>query len=529
MKVFAILAIILAQAAPASADLSYQTTRKVTGGIMAQHPAAKVAQVSSHYLKGQKMAVVNQARVEIFDFDAHTITYLYKGSRRYMVAKLSDLNGGTQADPPEARVEAKQTGHKKIVGGFEASELVLTVEMSGPRQDPAGKIKMEIDMWLSTGAPGSAELRDFYRRNANKLPWAAIGSINVEIPLVLPAALDEYVSCFDWYGCGGDPRIEANIDKLQSNIASMEGVPVEQVIRVTAPAGPAVAAFIAGSSGSSGPLIEMTMDSSDFSTSSVPDSVFVIPDGYKEGPPDLNLPNPKFPQYGDPLARIGPAANGPGSGGDTGSGSGGIYRVGGGVTAPVALVRPEPEYSEEARKAACQGSVLLYLVVDSSGSPRNLKVLRGIGFGLDEKAIEAVEKWQFRAGYKDGKPVNVAATVEVNFRLLDKDRTGQRASLIFTLPLGAGRPVLVKGKIPPNQNSAGQRLRVSLTVNSDGTPKNLAVIETTDAAWADRALRDLRAWRFTPASVNAEPVAVEGVFELAGEPARPPATDPSVH
>ncbi len=520
MKVFAVLAIILAAAAPARADLSYKVTRKVTGGIMVQDPAAKVEQVSSHYLKGQKMAVVNQGRVEIFDCDAHTITYLYKGSRRYVVAKFSDLNGGTPADAPEARVEAKQTGHKKIVGGFEASELVLTVEMAGPRQDSAGKIRMEIDMWLSTGAPGSAELRDFYRRNAKKLPWAAIGRINVGIPLVLPAALDEYVSCFDWHGCRGDPRIQADIDKLQSNIASMEGVPVEQVIRVTAPVGPAVAAFIAGSAGLPGPLIEMTMDASDFSTSSVPDSVFVIPDGYQEGPPVARLPM-------EPSIAAPPGPKGSGS--DTGSGSGGIYRVGGGVTAPVALVRPEPEYSEEARKAACQGSVLLYLVVDSSGSPRNLKVVRGIGFGLDEKAIEAVEKWRFRAGYKDGKPVNVAATIDVNFRLLDKDRTGQRASLIFKLPLGAGRPVLVKGKIPPNRNSAGQRLRVSLTVSSDGTPKNLAVIETTDAAWADHALRDLKDWRFTPASVNAEPVAVAGVFELTGEPARPPAADPSVH
>ena len=56
--------------------------------------------------------------------------------------------------------------------------------------------------------------------------------------------------------------------------------------------------------------------------------------------------------------------------------------------------------------------------VDASGHPRNLKVMRSLGLGLDEKAIEAVEKWKFRPGYKDGKAVTVAATVEVNFRLL---------------------------------------------------------------------------------------------------------------
>jgi TonB family protein len=156
-------------------------------------------------------------------------------------------------------------------------------------------------------------------------------------------------------------------------------------------------------------------------------------------PPDVNIPNNNLPQYGDPLAKIGPPSNGPGSGGGIGSGSGGgvgpgkgggygpgegggfgggVFRVGGGVTAPVALYRPEPEYSEEARKAKYQGTVVLYVEVDATGKPRNLKVMRSLGLGLDEKAIEAVEKWKFRPGYKDGKPVTVAATVEVNFRLL---------------------------------------------------------------------------------------------------------------
>ena len=156
-------------------------------------------------------------------------------------------------------------------------------------------------------------------------------------------------------------------------------------------------------------------------------------------PPDVNMPNVNMAQYGDPLAKIGPPSNGPGSGGGIGSGSGGgvgsgkgpgfgpgegggfgggVFRVGGGVTAPVPLYRPEPEYSEEARKAKYQGTVILYVEVDPAGKPKNLKVMRSLGLGLDEKAIEAVEKWKFRPGYKDGKPVTVAATVEVNFRLL---------------------------------------------------------------------------------------------------------------
>jgi periplasmic protein TonB len=80
----------------------------------------------------------------------------------------------------------------------------------------------------------------------------------------------------------------------------------------------------------------------------------------------------------------------------------------------------EPQYSEEAISAKFQGTVLLYVEVDEQGLPRNIRVIRPLGLGLDEKAIEAVEKWKFSPGKKDGKPVAVQAQIEVNFRLLDK-------------------------------------------------------------------------------------------------------------
>jgi len=156
-------------------------------------------------------------------------------------------------------------------------------------------------------------------------------------------------------------------------------------------------------------------------------------------PPDTPLPNVNMPNYGDPFAKAGIPSNGPGSGGGIGSGSGGgvgsgrggglgpgegggfgggAYRIGGGVSAPVPIFRVEPEYSEEARKAKYQGTVMLAIVVDESGKTTNVRVVRSLGMGLDEKAVEAVMKWKFRPGYKDGKPVPVQANVEVNFRLL---------------------------------------------------------------------------------------------------------------
>jgi periplasmic protein TonB len=163
-------------------------------------------------------------------------------------------------------------------------------------------------------------------------------------------------------------------------------------------------------------------------------------------PPDVPLPQVNLPNYGDPLARIGPLSNGPGSGGGIGSGSGGgvgpgkgggfgpgegggtgggsygigggVFRVGGGVSSPVLLYKVEPEYSEEARKAKYQGTVVVYAEVEPSGRAVNLRILQSLGLGLDEKALEAIQKWRFRPGYKDGKPVTVIATIEVNFRLL---------------------------------------------------------------------------------------------------------------
>jgi len=96
----------------------------------------------------------------------------------------------------------------------------------------------------------------------------------------------------------------------------------------------------------------------------------------------------------------------------------GAYRVGGGVSTPVILYKIEPEYSEEARQAKLNGSVVLYVEIDPTGHVANPRVVRGLGLGLDEKAIEAILKWKFSPGYKDGKPVTVGALIGIQFRLL---------------------------------------------------------------------------------------------------------------
>jgi TonB family protein len=155
------------------------------------------------------------------------------------------------------------------------------------------------------------------------------------------------------------------------------------------------------------------------------------------GPPEIKLP--QMGQMGDPLSNIvGPLSNGTGFGGGIGSGSGGgvgsgrgpgvgpgygggigggVYRVGGGVSAPRALFAPDPEYSDEARKAKFQGTVVLICVVGPDGRPHEIRVARSLGMGLDEKAMEAVRVWRFEPARKDGHPVAVEVSIEVNFRL----------------------------------------------------------------------------------------------------------------
>jgi TonB family protein len=93
-------------------------------------------------------------------------------------------------------------------------------------------------------------------------------------------------------------------------------------------------------------------------------------------------------------------------------------RVGNGVTAPALLLKVEPEYSESARKAKIAGTVLLFIVVNPDGRASNIRVVRSLEPSLDQKAVEAVSRWRFKPGAKDGMPVPVQATIEVNFRLL---------------------------------------------------------------------------------------------------------------
>jgi periplasmic protein TonB len=153
-------------------------------------------------------------------------------------------------------------------------------------------------------------------------------------------------------------------------------------------------------------------------------------------PPDLNFPRTHEP--GDPLSDLARASNGAGVsggiGGNFGTGVGGeggrgrgpgsgdgccgdLYSIGNGVSMPRAIYAPEPEFSEEARKKKYQGEVTLLATIGADGIPRNLTVVRSLGMGLDEKALEGVRTWRFEPARKNGRPVAVQMNIIVNFNL----------------------------------------------------------------------------------------------------------------
>jgi periplasmic protein TonB len=158
------------------------------------------------------------------------------------------------------------------------------------------------------------------------------------------------------------------------------------------------------------------------------------------GPPELKLPQMAAnAQWGDPLQGVpGPPSAGPGYGGGIGSGhgtgigsghggglgpgegagtGGGAYSVGGNISPPVAIYKPEPPYSEEARKAKYQGTVVLWIVVDAAGNVTQAQVVKPLGMGLDENALRTVKTWKFKPALRNGSAVPVRVMVEVQFRL----------------------------------------------------------------------------------------------------------------
>jgi periplasmic protein TonB len=155
-----------------------------------------------------------------------------------------------------------------------------------------------------------------------------------------------------------------------------------------------------------------------------------MPDPSIEVQKDLKMANAPMPNMGMPNSSLAGISMGNGTGTGIGSGSGAglgpgsggnvggsLRKIGGGVSAPVLTFQVDPEFSEEARKAKFMGVVTVNLWVDDKGNPTHVRVLRGVGMGLDEKAVAAVKQYKFKPAMEAGKPVTVELNVEVNFQI----------------------------------------------------------------------------------------------------------------
>jgi TonB family protein len=197
----------------------------------------------------------------------------------------------------------------------------------------------------------------------------------------------------------------------------------------------------------------------------------------------------------------------------------GVYRIGGVVSEPRLLVKVEPTYTDEARRAMLAGQVNLQCVIGADGKAGNFRMQRSLGLGLDEKAIEAVGSWRFQPGMKAGQPVAVFANVEVTFRLNEKNDPNPQgwhvARVQFLGPDGASRATVQKTKAPhlsPDSNPASAL--ITFDVNEQGQAVNFKVSHASDEAWARDVTAALREWTFTPAQKNGSSLSAPCTMEF---------------
>jgi hypothetical protein len=285
MKVATFTIAALLTASAAHADFSYSTTRKTSAGASV---AGNNDQPSKYYFKGRKMKVETGDTAVLVDFRARTITALDN--------KLKTVSVRTfDADPAGAKVNVKKTGQAKTINGHRAVEILLTTGLDGPELRTMGsQLQIEVDLWLSEDVRGGAWLHKFYRENQEQFPWRALSG-------------------------PGNLAIQTGLASLHGRIAAMNGVPALEVIKVLPAGAPPAKPLSPAESGKirdriaeldaqiqkggpdaeaatkemsrlkamvgddyvRGPLFEITVESSGFSTESIPESVFAIPTGYQ--------------------------------------------------------------------------------------------------------------------------------------------------------------------------------------------------------------------------------------------------------
>jgi TonB family protein len=369
-------------------------------------------------IKGRKVLTSMGRLVMLADYVKGTITLMDPKTQRFATSPLADYadkiaavqKQKMPAMPPAAQeminniqfdVKTDRTGKTAVIQGIGAEETVLNLSIEIP--NPSGvpmKMRMEMHQWIATPeemnrVPALKEL-DVYA----SLPKEGVDPV---------ATMTKVLANFP----GMAEKVRGAMGDLTKNVG-------KATLRVqTAIYMPSIAAMM-GSAAADQPFTEYSMELAELSSAPLPDSRFDVPANYQSALMEdliatlFPMPTPAAPRAGETQAQI-PAGERPRIVEPLPPG---VYRVGNGVTPPAVLEKTEPTYTPEARAAKISGSVLLGVVVGTDGKAQQMKVLRSLDPGLDQKAMETVGNWTFKPGMKDGKPVMVQAQIEVNFRLM---------------------------------------------------------------------------------------------------------------
>jgi hypothetical protein len=310
--------------APALADFSYQEKSTITGGAVAS--MMKVAGVFSKAarepieatvaVKGNRMANRSNRHGSIIDLDAQTITQIDLQRKTYSVMTFDQMKAmleqmqqkmkqNPNANQMSFKVTANKTGNRKAIGGMDADELILKMEMVGTDQQSGqqGGMAITTDLWVAPAADGYGEIRHFHRRMAEKLNWAPGGNMFMANPQVSEGMAEVYkeMSKLDGMpvfetvsmGASGQPAGTAASDQSgaqpqQDQQRQQSGLGGVLGGRFGLGRKKQTSEDQGGQAGGTAPgsLLEMTIEMSGFSAGPADPSLFEVPAGFKQVEPD---------------------------------------------------------------------------------------------------------------------------------------------------------------------------------------------------------------------------------------------------
>lgn len=409
----------------ADLTLRYSQDLKMGTGL----PAAATAAVASQLQnlgKERRIRIKDDRSVSdigglvgISDNAKGEITLLNAATKQYATLALPELLTAMQsavAVPAAVQqmlqnlqfeVQSTKTGQTGMVAGFRAEERLTTMTASMNAAGAAGAALLRLEMHTWIASP----------EEVSRIPAVREYAAYAQTALRAFDPAEQIQKLF--------AQIPGFADKLRGAVAELSADPGSLTVQTQQKMYMPIMAQLAQLQPTAGapatdpnaPIMEMTSRLIEISSDPIDDSVFTVPPDYRKASPEEILKALKPATAAPPaptavreqpdskpiesIVRLPP-------------------RVPGGVSPPMVIYKQEPIYTEEARRAKVAGTVALSVIVDTEGNARNIQVAHSLDPGLDQKAMEAVSNWKFKPGQKDGQPVNVRATIEVNFRLIDR-------------------------------------------------------------------------------------------------------------